>query len=128
MINPWKVLGVHRKSTDEEIREAFVARVKKVHPDRKNGGDRNKFLIVNEAYQLIKSKTARHFLLEHRLYMADKCAECHGVGVKSKSQGFSNKLYTACNICGGAGVIISVKAEEDVIIELPKEPTSKRRK
>lgn len=50
-LDPYAVLGVDRKATGREIREAFRAQSKKYHPDR--GGDEWAFRIVVRAYELL---------------------------------------------------------------------------
>lgn len=47
-----RVLGVKKSSTWEEIRSAFQAKVKKVHPDQ--GGTAEEFKKVHDAYELLK--------------------------------------------------------------------------
>lgn len=116
MINPWKALNVHRKSTDEEIQKAFHKLAQKYHPDMQKGSE-EKFHIINEAYQMIKDKAKRRFVLEVRFYGLDRCGSCTGAGVKAKSRGITGKAYTACNGCGGAGILIR-EEEYDNVIEL----------
>lgn len=117
MINPWKVLGVHRKSTDEEIQEAFHKQARKYHPDMKKGNE-DKFKLFNEAYQMIKTKSLRRVLLDKTLGNCAECSKCAGAGVTTKSKGLTGKIYSACNGCGGSGLIIKETENENVVIEL----------
>lgn len=48
-----EILGVGEDATDAEIREAFLAQVKRAHPDRKSGS-RSAFRLVKEAYDRLR--------------------------------------------------------------------------
>lgn len=51
----YKVLGVDKGASDEEIKKAFRRLAHQHHPD-KAGGDTEKFKEVNEAYQILSDK------------------------------------------------------------------------
>lgn len=58
--DPYKVLGVDRNATDEEIKQAYRRLAKKYHPDL-NPGDAQaaqKMNEINEAYDLLKNPQA----------------------------------------------------------------------
>lgn len=122
-MNPWKILHVHRKSSDAEIRDAFYKIAKHNHPDVQKY-DHNtpladygseEFVQASLAFAAIETvKTRRKFLDK---VMADDCTKCKGTGTISKSKGLTTKTHTACNGCGGAGLIIKEK-KDDGIIEL----------
>ena len=55
--DPYKVLGLSRDASDEEVKRAYRALAKKYHPDL-NPGDQEaaqKMQEVNEAYDQIKN-------------------------------------------------------------------------
>lgn len=54
----YKILGVSKNATEEEIKKAFRKLAHQYHPD-KAGGDEKKFKEVNEAYQVLSSKEKR---------------------------------------------------------------------
>jgi len=58
MPDPYKILGVGRGATQEEIKKAFRKLAHKYHPD-KEGGDEAKFKEINSAYQVLGDQTKR---------------------------------------------------------------------
>ncbi len=54
----YKILGVDKSASAEEIKKAFRAQAHKYHPD-KAGGDEAKFKEVNEAYQILGNAEKR---------------------------------------------------------------------
>lgn len=53
----YKVLGLDKKASKEEIKKAFRTLAKKYHPDK--GGDANKFKEINEAYTVLSDDQKR---------------------------------------------------------------------
>lgn len=53
----YKILGVSRDASQEEIKKAFYKLAHKYHPDK--GGDPEKFKEINEAYQVLGNKEKR---------------------------------------------------------------------
>lgn len=53
----YKILGISRNATQEEIKKAFHRLAHKYHPDK--GGDTKKFKEINEAYQVLSNKEKR---------------------------------------------------------------------
>lgn len=50
----YKVLNIHRNSSQEDIRKAYLLRAKQYHPDVNNGeGANSDFQLINEAYQTL---------------------------------------------------------------------------
>ena len=61
MRDPYKALGVTKKSTDAEIKKAYRNLAKKYHPDR-NAGDKAKeerFKDISAAYQILSDPEKR---------------------------------------------------------------------
>ncbi|MEK7077057.1 MAG: DnaJ domain-containing protein [Patescibacteria group bacterium] len=54
----YKILGVSRSASDEDIKKAFRRLAHQHHPD-KSGGSADKFKEVNEAYQVLSDKKKR---------------------------------------------------------------------
>ncbi len=54
----YKILGVDKKASQDEIKKAFRKLAHKYHPDKKDG-DEAKFKEVNEAYQVLSNKEKR---------------------------------------------------------------------
>jgi molecular chaperone DnaJ len=54
----YKILGVDRGASDDEIKKAYRKLAHRYHPD-KTGGDAEKFKEINAAYQVLSDKTKR---------------------------------------------------------------------
>jgi len=54
----YKILGVNKNSSQDEIRKAFQKLAHQYHPD-KQGGDEAKFKEINEAYQVLGNEQKR---------------------------------------------------------------------
>ncbi len=58
MADYYKILGVDKNSSDDEIKKAYRKLAHKYHPD-KTGGDAEKFKEINAAYQVLSDKEKR---------------------------------------------------------------------
>lgn len=58
MADYYKILGINKNASEEEIKKAFRRLAHKYHPDKK-GGDEKKFKEINEAYQVLSDKNKR---------------------------------------------------------------------
>ncbi len=54
----YKILGINKSASDEEIKKAYRKLAHQHHPD-KTGGDDKKFKEINEAYQILSNKEKR---------------------------------------------------------------------
>lgn len=54
----YKILGVERGATEDDIKKAYRKLAHQYHPDKK-GGDAERFKAINEAYQVLSSKEKR---------------------------------------------------------------------
>lgn len=98
MKNYFAILGVHRRSTVAELRDARKARAMDCHPDR--GGDAAEMEELNEAFEaLTRGRRVYDILLESKM----ECACCKGEGRLRRQRGFKGAVYTVCPGCGGAG-------------------------
>ena len=59
-MNPYKILGVNKNASQDEIKNAFRKKALEHHPDK--GGNEEKFKQINEAYSMISDpgKRSRH--------------------------------------------------------------------
>ena len=54
----YKILGINKSSSEEEIKKAFRKLAHKYHPDKK-GGNEQKFKEISEAYSILSDKSKR---------------------------------------------------------------------
>ena len=102
----YEVLGVAPEATAEEIRAAWVEKVKKCHPDRLGWRGEN-IDQVNFAYSTLKDPERR------RQYDATlallpglekpRCTQCKGSGKVYVQVGWTRRDAKVCNKCGGMG-------------------------
>ena len=59
----YKLLGVEKTATYDEIRKAFRKLALKKHPDR--GGDKEEFQELNQAYEVLSDKEKRDIYDKH---------------------------------------------------------------
>jgi len=57
-VDPYKILGINKNASKEEIKSAYRKLAKDHHPDA-NGGDDSKFKQINEAYKILTDPAAK---------------------------------------------------------------------
>lgn len=57
-IDYYKILGVARTATAEDIKKAYYYLAKKYHPD-KNPNTKDKYLLISEAYKVLGNLDSR---------------------------------------------------------------------
>lgn len=55
----YKILGINKGASEEEVKKAYRKLAHQYHPDKK-GGDEKKFKEINEAYQVLSNKEKRN--------------------------------------------------------------------
>lgn len=106
-MNPWKILGVNRAMSEDEVQDEYRKLAWKFHPDR--GGDKDKFAVINGAYALLKNpEELRKFILQLKAIGKD-CVVCKGAGATFKQRGFSGRAATTCKACEGSGITLKEK-------------------
>lgn len=104
----YKVLGVDKGASDEEIKKAFRRLAHQHHPD-KAGGNTEKFKEVNEAYQVLsdKQKKAQYDQYGQTFDGSGGFGGAQGFG----SQGFNINMDDLGDIFGGFGDIFGFNGQ-----------------
>lgn len=55
----YKILGISRDASKDEIKRAYRKLAHEYHPDKAHGGDEQKFREINEAYEVLSDDTKR---------------------------------------------------------------------
>lgn len=81
----YKILGISKDATDDDIKKAYRKLAHQYHPDKK-GGDGSKFKEISEAYQVLSNKEKR--LQYDRFGTAEPFFGAPGFGAEGPFAGF----------------------------------------
>jgi len=98
-------LGVHKGSTEEEIKEAYRGIAKENHPDLTNNDPAKAAVMAdaNIAYGIVGDTKKRKTYNANQRAKFGECNQCEGKGFTFKQKGFSKKITVACSKCEGTG-------------------------
>jgi molecular chaperone DnaJ len=100
----YKVLGVEKNASEEEIKKAYRQLAHKYHPD-KQGGDEAKFKEINEAYQVLSDKNKKSQYDQYGQVFGNGQSGPGGFSGFDFSQGFPGGFEFNFNGEGGFGDI-----------------------
>ncbi len=108
-MNHYKMLGVHKYSTDGEVKVAYSALASQLHPDKTNNDPEKsaRMADINVAYNVLKTPAKRKdydVKLSLGLY-GKACNTCGGKAVSWRQKGFNKRIAVPCTSCGGSGVM-----------------------
>lgn len=103
-MNPYKLLGASRPSSDQEIKALFRSRCQQSHPDK--GGSLDEFMQLQEAFDLISTEKARRAL--DKVFRLDNtlapCPSCSGKGIRWVRKSLRQPPREEfCSACEGSG-------------------------
>ena len=93
-MDPYKVLGVSRSATDEEVKKAYRALSRKYHPDANPNNQKaaeEKFKQIGEAYQLIMKMRKEGYKGDPSMY--GKSNAGYGAGGYGYGRGYGGSGY-----------------------------------
>lgn len=105
-MNHYKTLGVHKFSSDAEIKAAYGLLAREFHPDR-NANDAEKaarMTEINVAYNVLKNEKTRR-AYDRSMVVLKPCPACLGKAVTWKQKGFNKKIAVPCKFCHGTGAV-----------------------
>lgn len=109
----YHLLGVHRASTTQEIKDRFRELAAIHHPDRlapettdeERAHHADIFAKYSTAYAVLKGETS---IVEYNKYLDllyPRCSSCRGAGCLTKTIGFTKAETRRCESCGGSGIV-----------------------
>lgn len=100
--NHYRALGVRRSASRAEIRAAYLALSKRLHPDVP-GGSAEAFAPVAEAWAVLEVDKTRGTYNQKLDLLLPACAPCSGRGSLRTQAGFTKVVERRCDACGGSG-------------------------
>lgn len=107
MTSHYETLGVHRGSTDAEIKQAYMLLARAIHPDRTNNDPVKSAQMaqVNAARDVLRDAKKRKAYNAELSCFGNACPACEGRGYTVRQRGFSSKEKTGCVGCVGCGAV-----------------------
>lgn len=101
----YEVLGVDRGASREEVRAAYQAKARVMHPDRLGGtAEANSaFADVTRAWAALGDAKQRKAYDASLDLLTEACGVCKGKGRVGKQKGFGKKEFSTCDACQGSG-------------------------
>lgn len=115
IVTHYSVLGLHRGQHGAAVREAYVAKAKRTHPDKGEARavTSNVFVMQSDAYRVLRDPAQRSvYDLQLDLNHA-KCGGCRGKGYLEHAVGFKGVEERLCLACDGAGVVYREGMKEE---------------
>lgn len=100
--NTYLVLDILPCSGDDDIKAAHRRLSRQHHPDRE-GGDAEKFVLVQQAFAMVRDAKARRVLREQLRSMGDECESCRGTGEIKTVRKFQVVGSAPCEWCRRTG-------------------------
>ena len=104
--DPYVLLGVPPAADTEAVRSAWLALVKRFHPDRHPDRAADAHTVtaaLNTARDTLCDPVKRRKYDTVNKVAAGQCKACSGKGVVLRQKGFGKKVPSTCVVCGGTG-------------------------
>jgi DnaJ-class molecular chaperone len=100
--NHYGTLGVHKQSTEREIKEAYGILAGQWHPDRNNNSEESRLKMpeINVAYNVLKDVKSRAKYDKMLGLLGGECIFCEGLGATKKRK---EVVWQRCEACDGNG-------------------------
>lgn len=103
-------LGVHRSSTQEEVKDAWKAKASKLHPDRNVGLNEQEqkaradsFAMASQAWAVLGDVKRRAAYDKEVALLRPVCEPCKGKGCTYEQKSIRVRVAHICGACNGVG-------------------------